>query len=81
MLRPWSSRVGARGCIEAVQRDGAMAQRCRHREGQAELGIDRGGRSLLARGGLYARLWTHQSGGFLIDETEDDDDLTVEEVA
>ena len=38
-------------------------------------------RSLLARGGLYARLWTHQSGGFLIDETEDDDDLRVEEVA
>ena len=32
-------------------------------------------------GFLYARLWTHQSGGFLIDETEDDDDLTVEEVA
>ena len=22
-------------------------------------------RSLLARGGLYARLWAHQSGGFL----------------
>jgi ATP-binding cassette, subfamily B, multidrug efflux pump len=30
-------------------------------------------RSLLARGGLYARLWAHQSGGFLadsLDETE-----------
>ena len=25
---------------------------------------------LLARNGLYARLWAHQSGGFLIDETE-----------
>jgi ATP-binding cassette subfamily B multidrug efflux pump len=31
-------------------------------------------RSLLARGGLYARLWAHQSGGFLGDETGDDDD-------
>ncbi|EWS55634.1 MULTISPECIES: ABC transporter ATP-binding protein [unclassified Methylibium] len=28
-------------------------------------------RSLLARGGLYARLWTHQSGGFLGEEAED----------
>ncbi|MEG1833475.1 MAG: ABC transporter ATP-binding protein [Burkholderiaceae bacterium] len=26
--------------------------------------------SLLARGGLYARLWAHQSGGFLQDEDE-----------
>ena len=25
-------------------------------------------RSLLARGGLYARLWAHQSGGFLGDK-------------
>ncbi len=25
-------------------------------------------RSLLAAGGLYARLWAHQSGGFLVDE-------------
>ncbi|MEF7616216.1 ABC transporter ATP-binding protein [Aquincola sp. MAHUQ-54] len=33
-------------------------------------------RSLLARGGLYARLWAHQSGGFLGEEAEDDaDDL------
>ncbi|WP_295642554.1 ATP-binding cassette domain-containing protein, partial [uncultured Methylibium sp.] len=30
-------------------------------------------RSLLARGGLYARLWAHQSGGFLGEEAEDDD--------
>jgi ATP-binding cassette subfamily B multidrug efflux pump len=29
-------------------------------------------RSLLARGGLYARLWAHQSGGFLGEEAEDD---------
>jgi len=27
--------------------------------------------SLLARGGLYARLWAHQSGGFLGEETEE----------
>ena len=30
-------------------------------------------RSLLARGGLYARLWAHQSGGFLGDGTDDDE--------
>ena len=29
-------------------------------------------RSLLARGGLYARLWEHQSGGFLGDQAEDE---------
>ncbi len=29
-------------------------------------------RSLLARGGLYARLWAHQSGGFLGDDAGDD---------
>jgi ATP-binding cassette subfamily B multidrug efflux pump len=36
-------------------------------------------RSLLAQGGLYARLWAHQSGGFLGEETgdEDDDDATA----
>jgi ATP-binding cassette subfamily B multidrug efflux pump len=27
--------------------------------------------SLLAAGGLYARLWAHQSGGFLVDEDDD----------
>ena len=27
-------------------------------------------RTLLASGGLYARLWAHQSGGFLTDELE-----------
>ena len=31
-------------------------------------------RSLLARGGLYARLWEHQSGGFLGEETGEEDD-------
>ena len=29
-------------------------------------------RSLLAQGGLYARLWAHQSGGFLGDEADDE---------
>jgi ATP-binding cassette subfamily B multidrug efflux pump len=32
-------------------------------------------RSLLARGGLYARLWEHQSGGFLGDEVEDEEEV------
>ena len=30
-------------------------------------------RSLLARGGLYARLWAHQSGGFLGEELDEED--------
>ncbi|GMV46753.1 MAG: hypothetical protein AMXMBFR66_21510 [Pseudomonadota bacterium] len=29
-------------------------------------------RSLLARGGIYARLWAHQSGGFLGEDADDD---------
>jgi ATP-binding cassette subfamily B multidrug efflux pump len=29
-------------------------------------------RSLLAQGGIYARLWAHQSGGFLGADTDDD---------
>ena len=29
-------------------------------------------RSLLAREGLYARLWAHQSGGFLADALDDE---------
>ena len=36
-------------------------------------------RSLLAAGGLYARLWAHQSGGFLGDE--DDGDAAVDGTA
>ena len=32
-------------------------------------------RTLLARGGLYARLWAHQSGGFLGEDAADDADL------
>ena len=27
-------------------------------------------RTLIARGGLYARLWAHQSGGYLGEESE-----------
>jgi ATP-binding cassette subfamily B multidrug efflux pump len=30
-------------------------------------------RTLLALGGLYARLWEHQSGGFLGDEADADE--------
>jgi len=37
-------------------------------------------RSLLARGGLYARLWAHQSGGFLGEEA-DDEEVAVPDVA
>jgi ATP-binding cassette subfamily B multidrug efflux pump len=29
--------------------------------------------SLLAQGGLYARLWAHQSGGFLGEEVDEDE--------
>jgi ATP-binding cassette subfamily B multidrug efflux pump len=32
-------------------------------------------RSLLAKGGVYARLWEHQSGGFLGDEADEDGEL------
>jgi ATP-binding cassette subfamily B multidrug efflux pump len=38
-------------------------------------------RSLLARGGLYARLWAHQSGGFLGEETGDDEPAAPAKVA
>ena len=38
--------------------------------------------SLLAAGGLYARLWAHQSGGFLVDEdAEAAGDSVVERAA
>jgi ATP-binding cassette subfamily B multidrug efflux pump len=30
-------------------------------------------RTLLAQGGLYARLWEHQSGGFLGDEADEEE--------
>ena len=29
--------------------------------------------SLLAQGGLYAKLWAHQSGGFLVEDGLDED--------
>jgi ATP-binding cassette subfamily B multidrug efflux pump len=32
--------------------------------------------SLLAQGGLYARLWAHQSGGFLGEVVDEDDAAT-----
>jgi len=35
-------------------------------------------RALLARGGLYARLWAHQSGGFLGEDADDDEPLPVD---
>jgi ATP-binding cassette subfamily B multidrug efflux pump len=35
-------------------------------------------RSLLVRGGLYARLWEHQSGGFLGDDATDAADTPVD---
>ena len=35
-------------------------------------------RSLLALGGVYARLWEHQSGGFLGDEDDDEATATLE---
>ena len=38
-------------------------------------------RSLLARDGLYARLWAHQSGGFLGDDTGDEAPVDVPEPA
>jgi ATP-binding cassette, subfamily B, multidrug efflux pump len=33
--------------------------------------------SLLAQGGLYARLWTHQSGGFLGEAVDEDEDAAA----
>ncbi len=38
-------------------------------------------RSLLAHGGLYARLWAHQSGGFLGEEADDDTDEAARVIA
>ncbi len=36
-------------------------------------------RSLLARGGIYARLWAHQSGGFLGEDVGDEDEVSMPE--
>jgi ATP-binding cassette subfamily B multidrug efflux pump len=38
-------------------------------------------RSLLAQGGLYARLWAHQSGGFLGEEDDADEQPALEVAA
>jgi len=38
-------------------------------------------RSLLAKGGLYARLWAHQSGGFLGEEVDENELPTPEAVS
>ncbi len=38
-------------------------------------------RALLERGGLYARLWAHQSGGFLGDDTDDDESIAAPRTA
>jgi ATP-binding cassette subfamily B multidrug efflux pump len=38
-------------------------------------------RSLLARGGIYARLWAHQSGGFLGEDAGDEDETPAAEPA
>jgi ATP-binding cassette subfamily B multidrug efflux pump len=38
-------------------------------------------RSLLAHGGIYARLWAHQSGGFLGEEVDDEPGETAEPTA
>jgi ATP-binding cassette subfamily B multidrug efflux pump len=38
-------------------------------------------RSLLAQGGLYARLWAHQSGGFLGEDAGEEDDLAPRSAA
>jgi len=35
-------------------------------------------RSLLAAGGIYARLWAHQSGGFLGEEADDDSEALLQ---
>jgi len=34
-------------------------------------------RTLLAKGGIYARLWAHQSGGFLGEEVDEDDEAVA----
>jgi ATP-binding cassette, subfamily B, multidrug efflux pump len=38
-------------------------------------------RTLLAKGGLYARLWAHQSGGFLGEEAEEPADSDTQQAA
>jgi ATP-binding cassette, subfamily B, multidrug efflux pump len=38
-------------------------------------------RALLERGGLYARLWAHQSGGFLGEDADDDESIAAPRTA
>ena len=38
-------------------------------------------RELLASGGIYARLWAHQSGGFLGEDAEDDESIATPRTA
>ncbi|MBP7608511.1 MAG: ABC transporter ATP-binding protein [Steroidobacteraceae bacterium] len=38
-------------------------------------------RALLEHGGLYARLWAHQSGGFLGDDADDDESIAAPRTA
>ncbi|MBP7608675.1 MAG: ABC transporter ATP-binding protein [Steroidobacteraceae bacterium] len=38
-------------------------------------------RTLLEQGGLYARLWAHQSGGFLGEDTDDDESIATPRAA
>ena len=38
-------------------------------------------RTLLEHGGLYARLWAHQSGGFLGDDADDDESIATPRIA
>jgi ATP-binding cassette subfamily B multidrug efflux pump len=38
-------------------------------------------RSLLERGGLYARLWAHQSGGFLGEDADDEESIAAPRIA
>ena len=38
-------------------------------------------RTLLEQGGLYARLWAHQSGGFLGEDTDDDESIAAPRTA
>ncbi len=38
-------------------------------------------RTLLEHGGLYARLWAHQSGGFLGEDAEDDESIAMPRAA
>ena len=68
-MRPWSittSRSSAAMDRLIVMDKGRIVEQGTHRE-------------LLASGGIYARLWAHQSGGFLGADDEDDTTNNTEE--